>query len=452
MKKVSTIKLETVFKIIYLIHLLFAFNGIINQTAILKVTLIMSMGVGAVAGILKLWKCKKYFKYTHFWILNAFLVSYVVSTVLNMKYGILDNLQGFVWLTAQIWILYLVNIDMSIQDIKKEFKILGMIYLVFASVANFVSLGMFFVGYTYRNFDTGKKLGFLWGRLWGVYDDPNHGSIIAMIAIVIAIYLYNTLKSVKARIALILSSVINGLYIYLSDSRTGILCIAVGIGIMSAVLYWWKTNKTKTFFAIILSLACIMVIVFVEVPIQKVMGVIVQATSGSIDFDDDNSQEEDTIVIGREETESDPSNRRFDIWESGLRLVKEQPIYGIGRFNFVNFARAEVPDAYIVNNDLQDFDSMHNMPLDVFVSQGVIGIAILGVVIIQSIVVVIKGHGIVKREHRKLVLTLFVLLVMNAMSSLFVSTVIYINSPATGIFWLSFGYFFRILELEKDEV
>lgn len=149
----------------------------------------MTMGVGAVAGFWKLWKCKEYFKYAHFGVLNTFLVSYVLSTVLNMKYGIMDNLQGFIWLAAQVWILYLVNVDVKIEDIKQEFKILGLIYVIFVSIANIVSLGMFLLGYTYRNLETGKKLGFLWGRLWGVYDDPNHGSIISMIAVVLAVYL-----------------------------------------------------------------------------------------------------------------------------------------------------------------------------------------------------------------------------------------------------------------------
>lgn len=127
----------------------------------------MTMGVGAVAGFWKLWKCKEYFKYAHFGVLNTFLVSYVLSTVLNMKYGIMDNLQGFIWLAAQVWILYLVNVDVKIEDIKQEFKILGLIYVIFVSIANIVSLGMFLLGYTYRNLETGKKLGFLWGRLWG---------------------------------------------------------------------------------------------------------------------------------------------------------------------------------------------------------------------------------------------------------------------------------------------
>lgn len=72
--------------------------------------------------------------------------------------------------------------------------------------------------------------------------------------------------------------------------------------------------------------------------------------------------------------------------------------------------------------------------------------------ILGLIVVILKDYKNIKQENRVFVLTLFVLLVMNVMSSLFISTVIYINSPATGIFWLSFGYLFRTLELEKNEV
>ena len=51
-------KMETLFKIIYVVHLLLAFNGFVNQTPITKITLFLTVSIGAVVGIQKLFQFK----------------------------------------------------------------------------------------------------------------------------------------------------------------------------------------------------------------------------------------------------------------------------------------------------------------------------------------------------------------------------------------------------------
>ena len=179
------------------------------------------------------------------------------------------------------------------------------------------------------------------------------------------------------------------------------------------------------------------------------MGVIGTYTKEFLDSNDGLTEEEE-VEVGRDELTSDPSNRRFDIWKSGIDLFKTSPILGIGRFNYVGYAKEEVPDAYIITNDLQKFDSMHNMPLDVLVSQGFLGILVLVWVVIQSVWKMVQNYKDISKDNYKIMLILFVLIAINAMSSMFISTVIYINSPATFVFWMCFGYFFRIIQLEKQ--
>ena len=162
------------------------------------------------------------------------------------------------------------------------------------------------------------------------------------------------------------------------------------------------------------------------------------------------SEAEDNGQVGRDDMEEDPSNRRFDIWNSGIEIFSENKICGVGRFNFLSYAEKNLPETYIVNNNFQKFDSMHNMPLDVLVSQGLIGFLILFAVVINSAIYIGKNIGVWAPQDGLLAICLFAIIIANGVSSIFLSTVVYINSPATYIFWVCFGYFMRMVKLQEN--
>lgn len=447
MKKIMTGNVEPMFKCIYLIHLLLTFNAIINKTSCMKVTLFLTILFGTLAAVMKIRYCIAYFSYKNFWLLNLFIISYVISSILNYKYGFLDNVQGLVWLCAQIWILYLVNKDLSIDEIKKEFELLIKIFLVIVSIYNIISLIMFLVHYTKADFSGGVQyiLGFIWGRLWGVYDDPNHGSVISVSAILAGIYLFRIYKNRIVKILLTISIVIQGTYIYLSDSRTGIICMAIGCSILFAFWIYTIVSSKKILFTVAAFLGGIVLLIIMEAPVQKIMA----AYYNNIDIWSNEVIEEDIVTVGREDLKDDPSNRRFDIWNSGIEIFSENTVFGVGRFNFLNYAQSEMPETYIVNNDLQKFDSMHNMPLDVLASQGLVGFLILLIVIVRSIIYIAKNTHIWKEKYMLLAMSLLAIIITNGVSSIFISTIVYINSPATFISWISFGYYIRMIQLQE---
>ena len=144
--------------------------------------------------------------------------------------------------------------------------------------------------------------------------------------------------------------------------------------------------------------------------------------------------------IGREEDiEKDYSNRRFDIWKSGFEIFKENPVFGITFRNILSFTRMEMPETYIVNNDQGDFDSFHNVLVDVLVSQGFIGVILIVVMGILFGKYFIQEIFIYRKMECEIQFT-FLVVIMLLISSMFISAIFYVNSPETILFWMSLGY------------
>lgn len=96
-----------------------------------------------------------------------------------------------------------------------------------------------------------------------------------------------------------------------------------------------------------------------------------------IELPDGSTIQRPNLGIGREQDLSgDFSNRRFDIWESGIEVFQTSPIFCVGFRNIVPAAEEKAPNTYIINNDQVKFESFHNMFVDVLVSQGIVGIVI----------------------------------------------------------------------------
>lgn len=432
------------FKCIYIVHLLLSFNAIVNKTSYTNITLVMTLAFGAVTAVIKLWNWKKLKSFKNFWLLNAFILSYVVSAVLNIQYGIGGSINGFVWLCTQIWILYLVFDN---TDVKKEFLIIGNVYIFMVTIVNIINFLMFFSGYAHRSFGEDGTMfmyGFHWGRLWGIYDDPNHGALISLVAVLFAIYAISQAEKTKKKIYYYVTLVFQILYIYWSDSRTGIYSMALVFVLLFFIPRQYKKEKSsikETVIDVLISIGIAGVLMLATDPIQYVTGEIRSVTMTWITFEnaDDLSDE---LEIGRDEESlsSDPTNRRLDIWKSSLEIWSTKPVVGVTYPNITTYAEEELPETYIVNNDQRKFASAHNMVLDVLVSQGVIGITLLMVILASTVVYVIKRFKWIKKEDYWIATVLFAMIAMNIFGSMFLSSIFYINSPESYSFWISAGY------------
>ena len=93
-----------------------------------------------------------------------------------------------------------------------------------------------------------------------------------------------------------------------------------------------------------------------------------------------------------------------------------------------------------MNNDYGDFDSFHNVVIDVLVSQGGLGIILVFVLGISVFIYAVKKMIFENKYLSLECRILFVIVFILAVDSMFISAIFYVNSPETVLFWMMLGY------------
>lgn len=446
------------FKYLYLAYLLLAFNAFVNGTAWMTMaSYIITVG-GVVLVFWMLLRGKKYLKMYNIWILTAFILSYGISMTLHLSYGILENVKGAVWLILPVFLIYLTAGDMSGEEIRKEMAGLSWMYVIYCTAVNIVSISMVCWGRKYDFTDgsgTVHAIGYRWNRLWGIYDDPNHGATITMAALFMIAYLFFKAKSTAFRILFVVMAAVNYVYLVLSDSRTAILGLAAGVVLGGIFRIWCMPQKGKNegsgrncalmsaavLAAVILIVAGDFGIKTVYKPIDAVLAAkYEQKTTESIN----NNRRKQNL-------QQDVSNGRLQIWKSGLEIVETAPVFGVGYRNISSYAKEHFPEGYLVNNSNGvQYDSMHNLEMDILVSQGIVG-AVIFVLFLGNLLFLLTGKGR-KIPERYRGEAAFALSSAGAfgMASTFLSFIFYVNAPQNYCFWLFLGHLMQFIRMGEE--
>lgn len=445
--------INILFKMVYLIHL---FLSMIVYTAGNKISLILLLICGVIIGIYRIIHIKDYLKFQNVFIMLAFLVSYIIPNIVFIKYGITEQAQMFVWMVFQFFLVYTFNIENKISDIYKEMKILFYTIILLSTIASSVSLGMMFANYSTvvtsiggNTFLTGLTK---WGRLYGVYNEVNYASVFTIVSIFLAHMFLKQTNKKFSKVCLISSNVIQILYIVFGQSRTAQVCIIMAAVVLLICKTLENVNKK---YILKNSITALLIIVISFWGFPKVVSLY-----NIIDFDTfsgsaniDKKEDDDKIEMGREDLESgDISNRRFDIWASSLDFIKDEPIFGIGNRNIIAYAQENIPDSYMITNDLFDFDAFHNTLIDIVVSQGVIGLLIALVLVYRVLKYVVARWKFLDEKERYVCNYLLSIEIMIAGSAMFLSHVFYVNILTTYCFWLLLGYLIVILSKASNNV
>lgn len=444
------------FKIVYLLNMLVAFTAFWNGTKWFYYSnyiLILGAAFGAVYLLIQWKSCMKA---GNVWLITLFLISYLFSSVMTIRFGIGDNLKELIWMFLPMGFLYMSAFLLTQKERELELGILGGIYILYCTVLNVLSVSMVWWGRNYLigNADgTTRVVGYKWGRLWGGYDDPNHGASIAAIAVIIAVYFVIKVSNWFLKILLVLSMLVQYAYIVCSDSRTGFVSLAVGTGVFAAWFLFRKLKGKKEAFRILLSAGvagCIAAIVVVgSMGLNKRYDVLDKKIQAEW------NRRHPAVVqapVNPKETRAndikkDSSSGRMEIWKSGLEIFAKSPIYGVSYRNMTAYAHERVPDTYIINTTYDiDYDSMHNMPLDVLVSQGIIGIILLLSLFVNSLMIYIKRYKLVKKENQAFAAVSIAVVLGLGAGSMFLTSIIYLSGPHAYWFWLCLGYAIALLQ------
>lgn len=466
------------FKMIYLVYLLFAFNAFINGMAWMNVATYAIAFLGVFFCVWMLLRWKRYKKAIAVVGLGLFVLSYAVSAFTHASYsGFIENTKGFLWLIFPIFLLYVSAFDMTRKDMETELTWLSISYIIYCTVANCVSLSMLVWGRMYDYIDpigVAHGIGYRWERLWGVYDDPNHGATISAIAIFLLLYLYGKTKKLWQKILIVICGVIQYAYIVFSDSRTGLVCVLAGIIfyaffqlIKQKQLRWKKTLFFVGIFIIIIAGDFGLKVAYVSyddmVKVQEVQkqsiaqeeidrkeGQKTENKSNAKINSKTNEQSDKNVVEDRkQDLKRDYSSGRVALWKDGLNIVKTSPLFGVGFRNMSGYAQKHFENSYMVKNLYGvHYDSMHNLEMDVLVGQGIIGIILFFGIFISMFWKILCR--IFQKENNHFLIVMLSSALALGVAATFLSFIFYVNAPQNFCFWLFLGYGMNVLA-EKEE-
>lgn len=442
-----THSLEIVFNILFLTVGFLQTSSITFGAKIISFVQWPMVALGCLLLLFRLFYNKYYRKTPVFWPLMAFIVSYVISMLVNFKYGIYENFRGLIFLVFEFALLYLFNSNTDKAFTKTKFNISTIFYISVVGILSLISLITMFCGVSliYEQ-EVGPTIvvGFAWGRLFGVYWDPNIAAVMANLALLLSLLFIKKAKKIF-KVLLILNIVVQALYIVFSDSRTGVVGLTASLTIYSLFYlakYGFKKIKTNLYKSVLIGLS-VLLIGFGAFQAPK----IIKNTYNKITvylISAFEVETENNLLIssdGREEDiASDISNRRFDIWGSATQIFKESPIVGASHFNIVNFSKDRIPDTYILTNDHMVFDTMHNVIFDILASQGILGILTFGISALSLVIFVLKNRKkFYDGEDCLLNFTTLAIIGSVLACSMFITEIVFVITPLTLIFWIAAG-------------
>lgn len=465
---------DFILRIIYLVHLFVSFNTLLNIYFISRLTLILLSIITAISLFLKVISINTWKKDFKSYIVIFFIISYLLSMIFVVNQNFIDNLKCILWMVIQLFLIYLYLPGKNKSIILKDFKILSFLSMVYFNIINLIAFFLMYNNiHVFRESLDGsiQFYGYWWGRLYGFFNDPNHAAVISVIIILIAVGFFSLYKLAIIRLFCIFTICIQFVFLYLTDSRTGIVSLLIGL-FLYFIFYQMFTfkNRIKLFRSFCLFLLTIFISLGLGVYIRSANNsyfLSIQETSTvneglekeeysnptnhSLSLKNIEKNEKSEINTSRSDDLSrDISNRRFDIWESGLELFSLSPLLGVGGYaNIVSFAEKNFPSTYIVSNDYKVFNSFHNSFLDILVSQGIIGIVLFFILMIYNIIFLFRNIQSLKIDSE---ISSILLSIIGAVlvSSLLISNIMYINSIESYFFWLSLGYLNYLITTNKS--
>lgn len=387
-------------------------------------------------------------------ILLSFLIVCIVSSVCNIKYGIVNNIKTIVWTAIQFFVLFSVANIKNDSEIKKVINIIIKISSAIWCVAVVTSIVQFFfhVGYISQFSDYSRRQGFVDARLFGIFTDPNFAAITSLLIITFCCYLLKESTNKTIRIYYCINIAFQVIYVVLSGSRTGMI---EGALLAFMLMFFESRNRgyergenRVNIKAFIKGLIAIGVSLALIITIQSVMVKLAQADK---DVKDENlivNSEDEEITLKREDiTEENISNGRFEIWRDALKISADNRLLGLSPRNLVPYAKANYPDSIIA---VKGYET-HNGYLAVLVGTGITGTLVMLLFVTYMVYnLALYFKQIKKRVINQEIILLISVLFIIAASAFLLLDIFFVNTYGAAVFWLFAGYLLYYIRQETN--
>lgn len=439
------IKSITIFKCAYVCLLILSFLNFSSQNVSLLASILAIAG-----GALIFWGLvrKRLFTMPGIAFVTIFLGVYLVSCMINVKYGIIGNIKSFIWLLLQFFLLYTVDDTAEDSYYKKEAFLLMRLYTIIIFITSLIALVMAILHIEQVTEGVGGTIirGVYAGRLYGEYTDPNYGAMFAVIAIFFSSYICQHSSYLPARFFFSGNVLIQCAYCFLSGSRTAILalliCVFIGLALWVYKRFIRENALRHKFWKIFISIiVTVFVIGILFLLYRACRAHLTNAPAVEV-------EEAAEHYIGRDLSSSDFTSGRFKIWFSGIQVWKTAPFFGTSPRNLLPYAKAVLPDTYIAT---ENYVAMHNVFLDLLVETGVLGLlSVLGFIGYMA-VWIFKRWGRTAYEDFPYSLCLALTVIAIGISACFLTEILFINSVGAFFFWSCLGYLVHFINRREKQ-
>ena len=446
---------ELIFKILYFLLAAGTFCPFIYDSSLQPILVKMVLGVGGILLFLRAADWKHYIRMPGLSWMALFVLSFLLSSFMNRRYGMSENFKWMIWMILQMGCLYTCKLDRSRESYEKEFRILSHVMLGYSMIAAICSFWQLLQGTALKwTTQSGEVMlsGYHWGRLWGIYTDPNYGAGFHALCTLMALYFFWNVKK-WWRYIYLFPMLLSVLYIGFSDSRTSALMLCAGCGayfLFTQIQSADKKDRTKRGIAGELMIAAAVILVFSGMYLMKKTYNQQQVPVAENTQAVDPVQKPQEIQTEREQDlQKDVSNGRIQLWKSGIEIWKTSPVYGTGYSTVVDYAKENVKGTYIIENSQGDYHNLHNQLINVLVYQGSIGVILLVGMFLYFCRYIWKAFqksGIRNYDGMLLCSILMILIAM-----MFLLEGFYTNSPGACIFWVFGGYLVHGIYQDQEQ-
>ena len=295
--------------------------------------------------------------------------------------------------------VFTVDVFRNKKSMIKEMNIITHFYVIFMFISSVISIFMkvfnksiVIKGYAFE------------GSRAGIFENPNAISIAASIAIVMCMYLHHNTKYYRIKMFWTANIVIQALTMLLFNGRSSFLVV---IAVVYCFLFVYSSNKYIRGILLVL-------------PIVACVAAVNMEGSHIRDF----------------------TSGRTSLWESASIVIKDNPVAGVGYSDMV--------DAVTNARETDDLPGLstgglHNIYIQTAAVNGLISLSMLFIFIILLFTFLVN-HLDHMRKKEKFEMTILTSMILGVLAvNLFESTLIYIISFISMIFWIYSGYLVSIM-------
>ncbi len=399
-------------------------------------------GIGAILILADLCTKRNLFQNKNSWLLILFIVAVGITSVINMKFGVTDNIKTIVWICIYMFIIYSLCTRFDSEKSKKLFKILISILSIVWFVCVIISIVQYClqIGYLAPETETiMKRQGFYDNRLFGIFLDPNFAAVISMCIIFFSIHEYKTVKHIFMKVCYLVSAIVQYVYVILSGSRTVLICFFAGVVLWVAL---WVRNfcvqkqvSTKQWIYRELFSIVIVSLLFGGIYLGSREALsylpLISGEQGKV-----NSTHAQEILKREDVKEDNMLNNRGTIWSEYVKsLEPKEYIIGLSPRNTIARLETRDPKGYVAKTQY----TPHSDYVALLIYTGVVGCIIVLLFYFKTFIDILKKIG-KKVELDSMYITSLVVAVSLIIYGIAFLDIYFSNTITAFLFWFAMSY------------